>query len=678
MTGTLMPAAVTSASAQTTEADRHDDIVVRAERGEAETGYGVQAPSSATRDGKDLRAQPQSTTIITAKAIADQQIQTIAEALRNASGTTLSGGTTGTPDISVRGYTANATSNGLSTPLGTTMPIANVERIEVLKGPAAILAGADNLGGIVNIVAKRPVATPLLNASIDYASYDDRKITLDGSTPLDAARKFSTRLVLQADRAGDSPAGFDGRYEFLIAPSFRYKTATTDVVIGATASDRHDPAPRAGAFANPDGSPTDRPVLFPDRLGPAESGFRVAEQRAWYEATQRVTDWLTLASRGIVSNTQLELRIFGAVDYDPGAGFVLLQSDYDDLTRQVATDSYARIAVATGPLRHTLVAGYNRSRYRFVENYGDVPGIAFVSNLATDDLSLEPFKPATIFGADTQTNQDGVYLQDTIEVGPLHVVGGVRHSKYRALGFRADGASNGYDRRYAATTPNAGGVIDLSSSLSVYANYLRGFAPTFLLGEGRVPLPPTRTANIEGGVKYDLAGGRLAFVASYYRLRQQNLPRYEPALGYYTLIAGQESRGVEADLRGTIRPGWQVLGSLSHANYRYLQSVERVLAQPRTRYNLYTSYEAPSGVLKGSGVGLGVNGYSSSAVTATKRLGPQARFDANVYVTMRNLRLDLGVDNLLDRDIFSPSTNAYYLMAQPGRTVRATLTYAAF
>ncbi|WP_225977298.1 TonB-dependent receptor plug domain-containing protein [Paracidovorax avenae] len=143
-------------------------VAVTAKRDEAETGFRASSSSTATRGGADLLDVPQSVTVLTAKVLETQQSATVEEALRNVAGVVVQPATQGASGFSIRGFgtSASTLSNGLSDPNSYKTNIAGVERIEVLKGPQALLSGANGLGGTLNIVTKKPTAERIRDLSV--------------------------------------------------------------------------------------------------------------------------------------------------------------------------------------------------------------------------------------------------------------------------------------------------------------------------------------------------------------------------------------------------------------------------------------------------------------------------------------------------------------------------------
>lgn len=704
-----------------------DDIIVTAVRDEAETNLNVNSAATSTRTGKSLREQPRSTSVVTARLIADQQVQSVQEALRNVSGVSATAGTQGLPNFAVRGFAADTLTNGLVGSPGGLQPVAGLERVEVLKGPDAVLAGANNLGGIVNIVTKRPVAQPLLNATLEYASFNDRKIVIDASNALNLDRTFSARLVAEAAKADRNYQGYKGRSEYLFAPSLRYKTAISDFVVGLSTSDVFTPInPTTSVNRNF----TDRNVLYPQSRTPIlnrDQGVRLGVTREYFDFSQKVTDWLTLVARGEHAATNRTIRVFLPFSgFTPAADNLVtyLGNVTGNRVRSNALDSYARLNFKTGPIKHTVSVGGNYSKNVDTTSY-DTGGLdLYQVNVLTGAAStfFPPIVPVAtaplLFPSVDQfvsnARQTGFYIQDFAEFGSLKLIGALRINRYRAKNVNIDPEFSQFDTDllFSSTLPSFGAVYDITRNVSVFANYQRGYQP----GDANINrastapgaftgalLPDIKTRNVEGGLKVDLFNRRLSIVASYYDNRQSNIIDSQTIPDTTFVLDGQHSRGFEFDANGRILPGWNLSATFSRAKFEYLDPTDFfqvVIGQPETRYSLFTSYEPTSGSFKGLGASAGIYGNSRSFAYGGA-IGPDVgafdngadipvfasfrpyvpasrQFDANLYFKIEGARLNLGVKNLFDRRNYSQAPTFDFIPLSEPRTFRATLTYSFF
>ena len=182
-------------------------ITVVAQRDQAETAFKADYSKTTTRSGAMLRDVPQSVTIITSKVLETQQATSLYDALRNVSGVAFTQSPQGLPVFSVRGFNqTSATTNGVSDRAATQTNVFGVERLEVLKGPQAILAGAGSLGGGVNVVMKKPQATPISDLTFQYGSHDDVTLAADLSGALTDDKKLTYRLITSGAQSSGTTA----------------------------------------------------------------------------------------------------------------------------------------------------------------------------------------------------------------------------------------------------------------------------------------------------------------------------------------------------------------------------------------------------------------------------------------------------------------------------------------
>ncbi len=251
-----------------------NDIVVIASRDEAETNVLVRGATTSSRLGQSLRDQARNTQVISSKLLEQQQARTLSEALANAGGVTVNATTIQSGvSYTIRGFSSNGSVNGLPTPsgssfaAGTSQPMANIERLEVLKGPDAILLGGDNLGGTVNIVTKRPSADERLYVSAETGSFGMVRGTVDANRAISADKRWSARIVATAATASRNFGGYRGNEDYLFAPSLRFKNGDTDAVVSATIGNQiFGSVPYAiinPATKRPFALPTGRPVIGP-------------------------------------------------------------------------------------------------------------------------------------------------------------------------------------------------------------------------------------------------------------------------------------------------------------------------------------------------------------------------------------------------------------------------------
>lgn len=658
------------------------DILVVAERDEAETSTLVRQTSTSNRLGQSLRDQPRNTQVISARLIEQQQAQSVGEALRNAGGVNVNMGTAQSGvTYSVRGFSSDGLVNGLPStsisgiPAGATQSIANIERLEVLKGPDALLAGVGNLGGTINIVTKKPNVEKTLKLTGETGSYGLKRLTIDAGNSLNDAQTVSARIVAVASKANHNFGGYTGNEEYLFTPSLRLKTATTDIVAGIS-TDTMIYGQLPFTFRNP---ATGKPFVL-DRGTPLfspDQNIRVANTQFYLDAEQKVADWLTFVARGQHQHTNLQLNNYTFYAAFNGTGTVLLSNSQQRQTANTdAIDTFARLNFDTFGLSHKLVAGYSYAKGDR-RAYGASRGTAFVYNFLNPSPSspLLPMAPADVLSYTQSTSQKGFYVQDMIEVGPVHVQGALRRTE---LSVTTVGRTKTVEER-SATTPSVGAVLDLNDDISFFASYVRGFIPSYGLVFGGKTLPNTETRNIEAGVKVDLMNDQAFLTASWFNLRQSNRVTFDPAHpGFYLSLPGQQGEGIDINLAGEILPGWSVNAAFTHTIYKLLKPTDfdkLVVGTPQDQYSLYTSYTHRLGSETTLGVGGGLFGRSSFVVDNFNPLtiGSARQLDVNATLKQGPFDLTLGVRNLFNRENYGITFTPGYIPYGEPRSVRLTL-----
>nr|WP_246346947.1 TonB-dependent receptor [Sphingomonas jinjuensis] len=659
------------------------EVVVTARRDEAETGLPIRHTSTSSRLGDSLREQPRNTQVFGARLLAEQQAQTIPDALRNAGGVSVNTATVqGGTGYSVRGFASGGVQNGLpgstadGVAVGVTQSIANVERVEVLKGPDALLAGVGNLGGTINVVTKKPSAEPYLYVSGETGSYGRMRGTIDATRGLNDAGTISARVVATAASADRNFGGYRGNEDYLLAPSLRYKDERTDVVLSISASNQIfglQPFVPLNPGANmPFDYPRDRPIVSRDQF------LRVGTTQYYGEATREIGNWLTLVARAQHQDLRLDLKYYGVLFVASSSGVVgLTTGDARQTGAADALDGYARISVTTGPVEHVLVGGYTH-----VEN--DTRAFsASGSDLVFQNIFTDPV-PAPLLPVDRQdyrlsSSQDGAYGQYWLTVGPVRLIAGVRHNRYDSSIVIPNHDSSPQSK--SATTPNVGVVVDVSNDVSLFGAAAWGYVPTFSPDRSGNLLPDTHTLNLEGGVKVDLADDRLFLVASYFKLRQSNLIIVDPIDPRYSIaVPGQQGKGIDVNLTGQVAKGWQVQASLTRIDYSFptpFRSGIVVQGQPRDQYGIYTSYRRALGMMASAGLGAGVYGRSSASVNrrGSYYVPAAVQADLNAFLTVGRLDLNLGVRNMFDRRNYGITYSPSFIPRQEPRNWRLTTGY---
>lgn len=662
-------------------------VAVTAKRDEAETGFRASSSSTATRGASDLLDVPQSVTVLTAKVLETQQSATIEDAVRNVAGVVVTPATQGASGFNIRGFNSGTAtlSNGLSDPNSVKTNIAGVERIEILKGPQALLAGANALGGTLNIVTKKPTTETIRDVSVSYGSHAERTGTIDLAGAINDSKELSYRVIGSATRAGGSAAGYDGRSQTYGLGELRWKNANTDFMAGVSADksrsvlDRYTVAIRG--FIEP----------YPSTLpGNRDNGIDTETRSVFYTLQHSFSDALQFNSRMQRVSTDQDLAVWTPQFPLSVPNLRLNYSGTMNKVNQTTTsgDHYLSYKFKTGPIEQRMVAGINHSDYSFDQTQYAGSNVA----VRFDQPTQYPF-PALVasdsnrsFRSYSPQEQRGLYLQDTLKWEQLTLVAGLRHTSIdTGPGFttvyttpqRPDTVTA--KQSFSKNTVNAGLIYNLDWNTSIYGSYAEGFSPLFsdlsICGTNSSSTPPTMSKSKELGIKSNV-DDRFSWSAAVFQIDQVNLLRRNRPRNCNDLIDGQRSRGVELEASGKPMPGLNLIFNYSYNKRRsMIDPAARPGAGPDTQVSAWSTYDFQSERLRHWSVAFGISAWGDSPLgltdTATRAPGG-ARIDAGIAYTQPEWSLRLGVKNVANRTLYGYSSSTMFVPIYDKRTFMLT------
>jgi iron complex outermembrane recepter protein len=680
----------------------YETVMVSARRDPAETNYNVNASTTSDRFGGTLRDLPQSTNVISSKVLEDQQAQSVNEAVQNIAVASVNfanaGGLTG---FNVRGFPVVPLSNGLENPASFTGSVDSIERVEVLQGPSAVLAGPFSEGGTVNVVTKKPSADRLFNVNGQFASFGDNKGMLDMSDALTDDKALSGRLVASAQEINKNFGGYDGGHTYMVAPTLRYKTDHIDAIVGYSWTSQNMPVSPYTMLDPSSGKPIVRPAVS---IGPADQGINVHDSRYYYDVTAEVTPWLSAVSRGAYEDVSIGLKYFQLYGLDPlqGAPYVFGSQTADKQSGATFTDdTYVRAKFPLGPVTDTFVLGANAVHMLTDQYYANQSYFYGPAEFGADAPSFSLQSTGNTYLPASYTYYKayninywtlGGYFQELLEYGPFHLAISGRYNTASSVLKYATGSHKQSRQSVHEFTPAYGAVYDVNDAVSVYINYMEGFYPNYDLrtfsGDS---IPNNQTTNTEAGVKWDIVPDKLTLNTSLYRLTQSNLAISDPAhSGYYLSIPGERAEGFQAEVTGQVMPEWNLIASVSDAGFKVLHPnsyATNVVAEPNLRYSLYTTYTLQSGQLQGLGLGIGVFGSTgsyaaqyasfknSSGTAYVPRISGGALVNTNLFYSIDQYQFNFGIKNLFDTRLYGVAYSSTFVPEVPSRTFVGTIRY---
>jgi iron complex outermembrane receptor protein len=625
------------------------------------SAYRVPDATTATKMSVPVMETPASVQIVPQQVLLDQQASTLAKAVENVSGvrTFDSSYIGGNDQFQIRGFsTSYVYLDGLRLQGGLpgTSSLVNVERVEVLKGPASILYGRADPGGIVNIVTKKPLATPQYSLSQSIGSYDSYRTTLDATGPLTKDDTLLYRVTAEMDHDG-SFRETDFSRNYFISPVVRWNI-DAGTYLSVNLQYNHQVIPfDAGQIAYTKYDPLSRvfgegPVAFLPRertFNDRFSSSRVDSLKFGYEWSHKFDENWTLTNRfeGLEYQDHTFLVVPTGVDPASPTRLNRIAIENNDARHVINTNLDLTGKFDTFGIEHMALVGAD---YLSERSFNSFFGGSKIRQSSIDYLlPIHSFTPTQTWLYDNwNTGQTslfrnewfGVYAQDRLTLPhDVFFLAGVRYDRGHNHNNAFDGGPEKLGNNSDRVTPRFGLLWRPIPELSVYGSYLENFGQAGGLsgpsGPRQTILPSESAQQWEVGVKTELLDRRLTATLAFYDLLKKNISVANPdpvlaALGYRTAIGEVRSRGIELDVSGEIAPGWKVIGGYSYIdavvtkdagivkdpfdNIISVNGFEGFAAPDVSRHSggLWTTYEIRDGDWKGLKFGGGVNGRTKA------------------------------------------------------------------
>jgi iron complex outermembrane recepter protein len=663
-----------------------------------------QAPNSTTgtRTDTPILNVPQSIQVVPRQVIEDRGTRSISDGLRNVSGVNPGRISPESQALSpvIRGFQSeNVLRNGLrDDSIRFSNDVANIERIEVLKGPASVLFGQGDLSGTVNVITKQPLDRPFYSIGYQAGQFNLHRPTIDFSSPLGNSG-LAYRLNAAYQRS-DSFKPFEESNSIFIAPVVTLvndgKTKLT-IELENLRSNSSGTAPELPASGTVVANPNGR-VAFDANLGePSIVESESVLNRLGYQFEHRFNpDW-------IIRN-ELILSSFDT-DTNNAITNIRLGRDERTLTRLVTVNpsSQSNLGIntsltgkfRTGSVEHQVLIGaeFGQNRFEDIINF---------RTLSTIDIFNPVYRPDRVSNfvirfQDTETQKDalGLYLQDQISLSRnlILVLGGRFDTAKQQYEDRLN-PQESFERTDSVFSPRAGLVFKPSENLSLYTSYSRSFTP--VIGRSRIldintgdaivgdPFEPERGSQVEAGIKASLFNNRVSTTLAFFQLERSNVTTSGSLNDTVSQvqIGEQRSRGIELDIAGEILPGWNVIASYTHTNAEVTEDNRFPVGNklpnvPKNAFSLWTTYEIQSGSLRGLGFGLGLfaQGKRPGDLENSFTLPSYLRTDASIFYRRNNLRAAINVQNLFDNRYFEGARNNVRVIPGAPLTVSGSLSW---
>tara|TARA_B100000678_G_scaffold137006_1_gene114543 strand:- start:10548 stop:12650 length:2103 start_codon:yes stop_codon:yes gene_type:complete len=657
------------AFAQEEDSQRVEDTVY-VEGSRSEANYSADTTSSLGYSSIDILEVPQSVQVLTRDLIDDTGALSLGELLQNVPGSANSLSRTtpfGTASLQLRGQSAVIYRDGLRDIDFSDIDqsaLNNVERIDVVKGPAGLVYGTGGPGGVVNIITKRPLEEFAANASITLGERDTKIVALDVSSPLGAG--FGVRVTGELERS-DSFIDFSEveRDNYSIAFGYDNGGPFDGTVMYENMANRDDNAmtrvglPPSGTIIDRDLVQIDRSTYlgepahdFTDSFGDVLSvlgGYQIGDDWKFNLALRRTT----------VNFDQAEVRTLGALDpvtlTVPRSRARELELELEHYNaRGVVTGAFD-----TGALSHELSVGYEFfDYYLFIDNRSvpnaQVPPIDVVNPTYLD----APFTTGApfIFTSDEITHE--LFIQDVIRFGDATITAAVRQVDANFTD------SFGLDENLADTLYQIGGTYALTDQISAFVGYNTGFDANSGIAADRSRtgerFEPEHFSQYEIGLKTrDFAG--VSATLSLFQIARDGILVTDPLDAAFLVQVGkEESEGAEIEVNWRPNAAFTMTGGYLYLDTEVVEDTDPTrigLARagaPQNRFNVFASYTFQAGPLQDLRLSGGVSHTGESFASALNQLEQPAYtlVDLGASYTIGRYRLDAILSNALDEEFY--------------------------
>ena len=718
--------------------ERSDALPTVDVMGRREQSYKNSVSFVGTKTATALKDVPQSINYVTKELILDQGAITVNDVVRNMSGVN--------PysfynDFSIRGFraTGNRNSGNLvngmrtQTSLWRQSSLANIERVEVIKGPASALFGNAAPGGVINRVTKKPLDVARQSVTLTAGSFGTTRAYTDLTGPLNDKKTLLYRLNLGYENT-DGFRELQGLTSYIVAPSFTYRASEkTQLNIDMTYVNHQGKLDRGVAVFG-DGSLFSRPISATQSA--ANDYLRENSVNLSFALSHRLAQGLLFNSTYLFSSYDEDLlehsqdnAFVKKADGKDNPSLVLMRvTQRQRHFRNNNFNNYLTWDVTTGAMKHKLLVGYDHfntqlapgssyieaggyllrnggtaktfnvkksSDYLLDENKKprtNVPAFDLNSSAGNryQDISKYIYESKDVKPSDQYTN--GVYLQEQLTWHKLQLLLGARMEWFTDVTQNKNGSESKTHQH--AFTPRVGLVYSVVPSTNVYATWIRGFEPQSVAvqsnpGSGG-PFDPVESELWEIGAKGEYLNKRLSVTTALFSLRQKNTLYNAGVSGQPDLMVpiGEElSRGVEFDVSGRILPYWSIMANYAFNVAEISKAPEGTKdlnlqrpGTPRHSANLWTKFIVPTGMLRNLGIGVGLNGVSERKGQVGRRENVvsypgYALLNFALYYKVQEVQIQVNLNNALNKQYYISGYDRLRSFPGAPRNINLTINY---
>ncbi len=654
---------------------------------------------------------PQVYNTVDSKILKEQVVTNFTDALKNAPGVEKLWESTGRAGdgagyYSMRGFAVQPTLvNGLPGLTNGSLDPANIDRIEVLKGPSGTLFGSSlvSYGGLINTVTKKPYET--FGGELTYitGSFGQNRVAADVNTPLGKDNNIAVRLnTAYSTENSFQDAGF--KKSFVVAPTLSFKAndrlsflVLTEFLDATGTNPTMLFLDRGAKLTHPNMEELgyDYKRSYTSNNLPLKNVTSNLQAQMFYKLSNSWTSQ-TIASSGTAQSKGYYSYLYEVTQYYPTTGSIfgryLTNVNSVTNTADIQQNFIGNFSLGNN-FKNKVVAGLDYYQNTSVDNGTGYVGNGMVYIGSEDSTAL-----AVIFGGVPPANHDSgnltkegtdallattssstsqtkqetysAYFSDVISFEPLNLSAMIS-LRYDYFNNKGDISTKEDDFKQSALSPKFGLVYQpVKDRLSIFANYMNGFsnvAPAKVASkDGSDPyfksFQPEHANQAEVGIKTNLKKNMLTATLSYYDILVDNKVMADPDNQFNTIQGGKiSSKGFEADIHATPFSGLDLILGYSYNESKVTKGTPGNLfslvghrpsdAGPMNLYNGWITYRLVNGAAKGFGIGAGVNAASKRLIIDSEELGVFAVpaytvFNASLFYKADRFQLTFKVDNL--------------------------------
>ena len=663
-------------------------------------GYVAGRSSSGTKTNTPIMETPQSVSVIGAEQIRDQKPNKLDEVLRYTAG--VRAGTFGADTRNdwwlIRGFKSDDIGlflDGMqlfyTSYASWKLQPFNMERVEVLRGPSAVLYGGSSPSGIVNVISKMPPAEPIRYVETGVNNFGNAYVGFDFGGPVATSPengKLFARVVGQVQNGG-TQVNFTPDNNYFIAPSVTWKPdADTTFTVLASASKQDT---RGINFLPYEGTVTNAPFgKIPTSFfvgDPAVDKFTREQEMLGYQFERNLTDDLTFRQNARFAHVDISYRGYIGNGWDNINTATMARYNWyaKNTANQANLDNQLEYRFDTGPVKHTMLFGVDLKGYQIDDyqafNFGTVPSINVFNPVYGINIPLAgpPFRNFLI----TQ-KQAGTYVQDQMKLGNFTLVLSGRNDWVETTQAARDTGATLASNNDSRFSGRAGLIYNFDNGIAPYVSYATSYNPIIGLNAQNQLFVPETGKQAEIGVKVAPRGFDGYFTASLFDLTRQNVPTTDPVITTLQNQTGEvTSRGIELEAVANATKELKFIGAFTAYHLFTSKDLNPALVgktptnTPQMLVSGWADYTFKDGPLEGFGFGGGVRYVGSSWADAANTLEVPAVVlgDLALHYEWQNWRTAINVINLTDKIYVASCAAASSCFYGDRRRVTASVSY---